>query len=169
MDRPIVVIGIGNLLLSDDAVGIRVIEALAALAEADPSALPAGTRLVDGGTAGVDLAGMLQDVAAAVLVDATWRRGRPGSVSVLRGDAILAAEAATGSGGQGPIGNLLALARLMGGLPASITLVGIEAADIGFAVRLSAPVAAAVPVAVDAVRRELHRIHLPVQMAGVMA
>lgn len=154
---PLVVIGVGNILLRDDAVGVRVVDQLRLLAEHDPSALPTGTRLVDGGTLGLDLLRTVRDASGLVLVDAMALGERDGSVTVRWGDAVVAI------GGHGrrdtnSIGELLAIARLMGWLPEPVALVGVEAAEIDFGVELSAPVAAAVPAAMAAVRDALWRM-----------
>ncbi len=79
-------IGVGNVLRGDDAVGVRVVEGLRAAVAGDPHALPAGTRLVDGGTLGLDLLRSIRDARAVVLVDAVRLGGPAGTVSVLRGD-----------------------------------------------------------------------------------
>ena len=88
---PIVVLGIGNTLLGDDAVGIRVLEALGRLAGHDPAVLPPGTHLVDGGTLGIELMRTVEGARALLLLDAVDIGATPGEVVVLAGDAITAA------------------------------------------------------------------------------
>jgi hydrogenase maturation protease len=152
--RPLVVVGVGNVLLTDDAIGIRVVDGLRRLQADDPAALPVGTRLVDGGTLLVDLLHTVRDARGLVLVDAV-RLGEPvGAVSVLHADAILSAGASTGREADATA-ELLALARLLGWLPEAVTLVGIEVADTRFGADLTPLVAAALPLAMDAVRAEL--------------
>ncbi len=68
------VIGVGNVLRGDDAIGVRVVESLRAAMARDPLALPVRTRLVDGGTLGLDLLTPIRDASAVVLVDAIRRR-----------------------------------------------------------------------------------------------
>ena len=67
---PLVVVGVGNILLRDDAIGVRVVDRLCALAEHDPVALPADTRLVDGGTLGLDLLRTVRGARGLVIIDA---------------------------------------------------------------------------------------------------
>ena len=88
VDGPAVVIGVGNVLLRDDGVGVRVVEALRSAARHDPTALPESTRLVDGGTLGVDLLSAVEGARSLVLIDAVDLDQPAGTVSVLRGDAI---------------------------------------------------------------------------------
>lgn len=153
----LVVIGVGNILLRDDAVGVRVVDALRVLAEHDPVALPDHTRLVDGGTLGLDLLRTVRDARGLVIVDAMALGDPDGTVTVRWGDAVVAA-GGHGRRGTNSIGELLAIARLMGWLPEPVALVGVEAADIDFGVELSTSVAAAVPGAVHAVRDALRQM-----------
>ena len=154
------VIGVGNVLRGDDAIGVRVVESLRAAADGDPHALPAQARLVDGGTLGLDLLRTIRDARAVVLVDAAHLGGAAGTVTVLHGDDIAGAADPRGASTPGAVGELIAVARLLGWLPADVVLVGIEVADIDVGVGLSPAVAAALPVAMDAVRAELHRMDL---------
>jgi hydrogenase maturation protease len=154
-EAPAVVIGVGNVLLRDDGAGVRAVEALRALAARDPSALPAETRLLDGGTLGL---GLLPDVRGArslLLLDAVDLDLPAGSVRVLRGDGIEAAGSRWGGSAEPGVGELLAVARLMGWLPDQVALVGIQVDEVGFGIGLSEPVEAALPLAVEAARREL--------------
>ena len=155
-EAPAVVIGVGNVLLGDDGVGVRVVEALRDAAAKDPSVLPAATRLVDGGTLGTQLLDVIARARSLLLLDAL-DLGRPaGTVSVLRDDGIAAAGAGPGrpDGGEG-VNELLGVARLAGWLPATVVLVGIQVDDMSPGIGLSKRVEAAVPVAVEAARREL--------------
>ncbi len=154
------VIGVGNVLRGDDAVGVRVVEGLRTAVDHDPDALPAQTRLVDGGTLGLDLLTSIRDARAVVFVDAAHLGGPVGTVSVLRGVEIARAADPSGAATPGAVGELIAVARLLGWLSTDVALVGIEVADIDVGVGLSPVVAAALPVAMDAVRAELHRMDL---------
>lgn len=157
-DRPLVAIGVGNLLLGDDAIGLRVIEALIALADRDPAALPPGTRLVDGGTLGLDLLSIVREARGVVLVDAVHLGAPAGTVSVLRGDAIVRAGGQRDGQAAGAVGELIAVARLMSWLAEPIAMVGVEVLDMEFGVRLSPAVEGALPAAVEAVLAELGRM-----------
>ena len=88
---PAVVLGVGNVLLRDDGVGVRVLEELRRLAAVDPAMAPDGTRLVDGGTLGLDLLGTVHGARALLLLDGVSLGLEAGTVTVLRGDEIAAA------------------------------------------------------------------------------
>jgi hydrogenase maturation protease len=66
----VLVLGVGNLLMGDEGVGIHVIR------ELERQAPIPGARLLDGGTGGVDLLGHIQAAPIVVMVDAT-RDGSP--------------------------------------------------------------------------------------------
>ncbi len=159
LDGPAVVLGVGNILLRDDGVGVRVVRGLRSLVEHDPSALPEGTRLVDGGTLGLDLLRTVDGARCLLLLDAVDLGQPAGTVSVLRGDAVLAAGGAWGRSVPGGVGELLAAARLMGWLPDPVAMVGIQVHDTSFGVGLSEHVAAALPPAIATARHELHELH----------
>ena len=158
MDGPAVVIGVGNLLLHDDGVGVRVMQALRSAAEHDPEAIP-GTRFVDGGTLGLDLLPTFEGARSLLLLDAVDLDQPAGTVSVLRGDDdILAAGGTWGGCIPGGVGELLSVARLMGWLPEPVALVGIQVSDTTYGEGLSACVAAALPRAVETARDELREL-----------
>jgi hydrogenase maturation protease len=154
------VIGLGNVLRGDDAIGVRVVEGLRAVVAGDPHALPAGTLLVDGGTLGLDLLRSIRDARAVVLVDAARLGGPVGTVSVLRGEDIDDPACPPDGMHPGPVGELVAVARMLGWLPVDLALVGIEVADTGVGVGMSPAVTDALPVAMKAVGIELHRMDL---------
>jgi hydrogenase maturation protease len=152
---PAVVLGVGNVLLHDDGVGVRVVEALRRLVVDDPAALPAGTRLVDGGTLGLDLLDEVCGAGSLILLDAVNLGREAGTISVLRGDEIGAAGGPGTGALPGSVGELLAAARLMEWLPDPVTLVGVQVGDTGFGIGLSPRVEVAVADAVETARTEL--------------
>jgi len=72
--RPTLVLGIGNVLMGDEGLGVAVVETL------DRHELPPGVECLDGGTGGFHLLGAMQDAGRIVLVDATVDGGDPGTV-----------------------------------------------------------------------------------------
>ena len=72
------IIGVGNVLMGDDGVGVGVIGMLRTMGAGAGPALPADTRLVDGGTLGLDLLGIVREATVLVVVDAIDRGLPPG-------------------------------------------------------------------------------------------
>ena len=149
------VLGIGNILLRDEGVGVVVARRIEAARESGDMVIPPDTRVVDGGTLGLDLLPMIEDADQVVMIDAVDLGQAPGTVSILRDETVQAALSGHVSPHQIGVGDLVAAARLMGIMPPRLTLVGIQPGEIAIGLELTEPVAAAVDVAIDLVRREL--------------
>ena len=74
----ILVLGVGNILMGDEGVGIRVIRLL------EERLIDPGTEIVDGGTGGLSLLEYFLDRDRVILVDAVLDGSAPGTVSVLK-------------------------------------------------------------------------------------
>ncbi|MDR1673128.1 MAG: hydrogenase maturation protease [Bacteroidales bacterium] len=72
------ILGVGNLLLKDEGVGIHVVRAL------EREELPCGTCLMDGGTGGLHLAGLLEEYDRIIMIDATLDDHPAGTVRLLQ-------------------------------------------------------------------------------------
>ena len=162
-DGYLLVLGIGNVLLRDEGVGVRVAEALLEGALPVGSAggvapgLPAHTRVVDGGTLGLDLLPLVEGARAVCFVDAIDAGLQPGSVVVLREgdvDTLLSQPISAHDVG---LAELIATARFTGALPRCLAIVGVQPAQVSPGLQLSPVVQAALPRAVDFVRREAWR------------
>jgi hydrogenase maturation protease len=151
VDGPLLVLGVGNILMRDEGVGVRVVERL----RVSPELLPADVRIVDGGTLGLDLLPLIEEARGLILVDAIDVQAAPGTLVVLRGHDVTGAFGGHVSPLQVGVGDLVAIGELTAVLPEAITLVGIQLAEIDVGLELSEAVEAAVPGAVIAVRDEL--------------
>jgi hydrogenase maturation protease len=148
----ILVAGIGNVFLGDDAFGVEVVR------ELTRSELPEGVNAVDFGIRGYDLAYAIMDgYAATILVDTTARGNPPGTLYLIEPDqgelAKLEREVPDGHS-LGPV-QVLGLVRSLGGEIADLYLVGCEPAVLETEdgqIGLSEPVQAAVSQAVDMIR-----------------
>jgi len=150
-----IVLGIGNVLLGDDGVGVEVVLTMGRLRAAGAIELPAGTRLIDGGTLGLDLLPLLSGAGAVVFVDAAEIGGAPGAVEVLDGDRIAGSLLGGCIDDRAGLHELVAAARIAGMLPASVSIVGIQPAGMEPGVGVSAAVRSAIPAAVHATLRQL--------------
>ncbi len=73
----VLVMGVGNLLMGDEGVGVHALRAL------DAKRLPSNVRLLDGGTGGFHLLPYLQEYPVVIIIDATMDQRPPGTVRVL--------------------------------------------------------------------------------------
>jgi len=157
----ILIAGIGNIFLGDDAFGVEVANRLSA------RAVPIGVRVVDFGIRGFDLAYALMDAPEfTILVDACPRADEgcpPGTVYVIEPDLNGlddAGSAPVEAHSMNPM-NVLRLASSMGGKFKRILLVGCEPQFLGGDeghMGLSAPVEAAVHEAVTVIESLVQRI-----------
>ena len=79
----LLILGLGNTLLSDDGLGVRAIERLHELYE-----IPVGARALDGGTLGLSLLTYFEHADRAILVDAIQTDNPPGSLVRLEGEDV---------------------------------------------------------------------------------
>jgi hydrogenase maturation protease len=157
MTQPrILVAGIGNIFLGDDAFGVEVIRRL----HQEP--WPAEIRVVDFGIRGLDLAyALLDGYDTVILVDAVQRGGAPGTVYLIEPEPNETGEDAPGQPLVEPHSmhpaKVLRMVRALGGQCPRLRLVACEPATFGSeeepAMGLSEPVQAAVSEAVDLVRK----------------
>jgi hydrogenase maturation protease len=74
--RKVLILGIGNTLRSDDGLGVYIVRHM----EETGIQLPDGVSLLDGGTAGFDLLGLIDGYDKIVIVDALRTDDKPGSI-----------------------------------------------------------------------------------------
>jgi hydrogenase maturation protease len=147
------VIGLGNVLMSDDGLGPFVARVLDATYECPP-----GVEFVDAGTPGLDLTPFLIDCDAVVFVDTVTSSGAPGEVRVYDRDAILRVPPQTRTGGHDPaLKEALLTVAAAGTGPSSVTLIGVIPEWVATGVELSDPVRAAIQPVIAAVLFELER------------
>jgi hydrogenase maturation protease len=143
-DCSVLVLGVGNLLMGDEGVGIHTLRAL----EQDP--VPEGVRLLDGGTAGINLLEDIQNARVVVMIDAT-RDGRPaGSIALHRPETVGALPHGLSAHDLG-IKDLFAAAALLGNMPVIYLFTISVETIVPMSMELSPPVAAAVPEVMEAV------------------
>lgn len=145
--RSLLILGVGNVLMGDDGIGPRLATAL----ERDAAHLPAGSRIVDGGTLGLPLLPVLDGAGALLVLDALETGSPPGTVIVLVGDACEGALGQRLSAHQVAVADLLAAARLTG-FQGDIAMVGVQPCDLTPGLDLSPDVAGAFPAALAAAR-----------------
>jgi hydrogenase maturation protease len=145
------VLGIGNVLMRDDALGAHVLARLEAGWE-----FPPGVSLAEVGTPGAALPSHLEGLDAAVVVDTVKISGAPGDIRVLDKAALLSRKPVLPMSPHEPgLREALFAMEFQGAAPQEVRLVGVVPGDVGMGVGLSGPVRGAIPAAVAEVLRQL--------------
>jgi len=158
LDRPAIrtlILGVGNLILSDEGVGLHVLARLTTLYD-----LPEGVQTLDGGTLGLDLLYYLKNedeslVENLLIVDAVEMGKEPGSLLRLTGDEVPSYLSVKISPHQVGIPDMLLAAKLKDLYPRNVVLWGVQPGVLDAGLELSPPVAAQVDTLVENVVAEL--------------
>jgi hydrogenase maturation protease len=145
------ILGVGNLLLRDEGVGVQVIKAL------EDRPLPAGIELLDGGTLGIDLLAYISEAERIIVVDAVKGGGEPGAIYRLTPEILVQFKEQALSLHQVGFLEVLDLSEQLGNRPEAI-IYGIEPQVIDWGLELTEPVQAAVPRVVELVLVEAEKM-----------
>ena len=157
MTTSVAVLGLGNVLLGDDAVGPFVVELLRARYE-----LPDTVTVIDLGTPGLGLPAYLSESDAVIFVDAVAAAGEPGEVRLYRREAINQIPLKPRTSPHDPaVQEALFLVDLAGCGPRDLLLVGIIPEHATLGAGLSARVRRSCEPALEAVVCELARLGVP--------
>jgi hydrogenase maturation protease len=148
VSRGTLILGIGNILMGDEGVGVRAIELL------EKETWPPHVTVVDGGTGGFHLHEYLREFAPIVMIDATMDGQAPGTVSILRPKYASDFPRVLTAHDIG-LRDLVETAALLGPLP-DITLITVTIAEIkSMVMELSPAVEASLPAVAALVRRTI--------------
>ena len=146
---PTLILGVGNILLQDEGVGVRVIEVMQRMK------VPSNVELVDGGTAGLDLLDVVANRRKVIVIDAVQADNKPGTVLQFGADDFMPQGVATISLHQVGLLETLMMAKHLGCPPRQVVIFGIEPKEMGYGLELSAEVVAVVPKVIELVFAEL--------------
>ncbi len=131
------ILGVGNLLMSDDGAGVRGVQRLEAQA-----VLPEGVQTLDGGTLGAPLLPYLEGVSRLLILDAVHWGGEPGELVRLTGEEVLHYFSQKVSMHELGVADLLTQAWLLGFYPETVVIWGIQPETLEVGMDLSPAVAA---------------------------
>lgn len=125
-DRPILVLGIGNILWADEGFGVRAVEELHRR-----YVLPDHVRIMDGGTQGLYLVQHVCEAGRLIVFDAVDFGLEAGELTLARDDEVPRfTKAKKMSLHQTGFQDVLSAAELLGGCPAEMVLIGVQAGDL---------------------------------------
>jgi hydrogenase maturation protease len=147
----VLVVGCGNLLRGDDGVGPLLVRHLW------ERGMPDGVRLVDGGTAGMDVAFQMRGAEKVVIVDASATGASPGTIYRVPGSELAELPPLDGLHTHSfRWDHAIAFARwaLADACPSDITVFLIEAANVAFGTDLSSDVTAAMDQVIEIIEAD---------------
>lgn len=144
----IAVLGLGNVLIGDDAFGPHVARLFEAEYEVDPQ-----VEVLDFGTPGFDLAPFLMEARRVILVDTVKAEGAPGELRhYTKADILRTPLRSARVNPHDPgLKETLLLLELQGCAPQEVRFVGVIPASVRTGIAMSGPVRAAIPRAIEAV------------------
>jgi hydrogenase maturation protease len=150
----ITVLGIGNILLTDEGFGVRVIEKLFEAYD-----FPDNVSIVDGGVLGINLLGVIAEAQHLIVVDAVKNKQPPGTLYRLEKDQLPERILLKNSLHQTDFLETLTLCQAIDKVPQTTVVLGVEPADITtHSVELTPVVAARVDDMMGQVIEELGRL-----------
>jgi hydrogenase maturation protease len=135
-----IVLGLGNLLFSDEGFGIHALQHLQARLR-----LPPDVEWVDGGVMGMNLLPLVEECSHLLVLDAINANQAAGSIIELNREQMLVFNGIKLSEHQASFQDVLGLAYLRGRLPPRLHMIGLQPADLSLNVELSDIAIAALP------------------------
>lgn len=151
----IVIVGVGNLLLKDEGVGIHVVKRLQEMN------LPPDIELIDGGTA-PDLIAYIKAGDKLIIVDSARAGGEPGAIYRFQPEDLATDDGTLASAHELGVELNLRLMSLMGNEPREIAIIGIEPQEIDWGTELTAELEQKIPEIIEVILREIGIDHTEV-------
>ncbi|MEJ2487066.1 MAG: HyaD/HybD family hydrogenase maturation endopeptidase [Anaerolineales bacterium] len=146
------VIGVGNLLLSDEGVGIHAAQRL--IREFN---LPEEILVLDGGTLGLDLLYYLEGIENLLIIDAVLMDKEPGTLIRMVDDEVPSYMSFKMSPHHIGIPDMLFAAKLKGLYPPNVVLLGVQPGVVELGLDLSEPVANQLDPLLEKILEELRQ------------
>ncbi len=128
----IAILGVGNILLRDEGIGVRVVEYIK-----EKYTFPDSIEIIDGGTMGLDLLPLIEGKNKVLIVDAVNVGKPPGTIVKIAGDDIPEFLSIKLSVHQIGLPDMLSAAKIMGIFPEDICLIGIQPRTVATGLDLS--------------------------------
>lgn len=156
----ITLLGIGNILMQDEGIGVHVVRHIQ-----EHYATP-GLEIVDGGTSGLSLLPYVENRDCLLVVDAVAFGQEPGYIGILRNEEIPALFGTKASLHHLGLMDVLAAARLLDQAPREVCLIGIQPQILALGLELSQTLKTKMPDLISIVLRQLQDWGLSPQLKG---
>lgn len=145
-----VVLGIGNTILSDEAAGVRAVEALEQAYK-----MPQNVQVIDGGTSGMEMIEDLSNLDFLIVIDVVKVGAAPGTIVKIAGDDIPVFFRQKLSPHQIALPDVLASLELLDSMPKEIVVLGVEPISLELGMDMTPTVAGKVPLLMEMAAAEL--------------
>ncbi len=147
--KPILILGIGNILLGDEGIGVHVIETLRHIS------LSEEVELVDGGTAGADIIDIIADREKIMIVDSMETDDEPGTIRIFSIDDFRPLNNLTVSLHSLGIVETICMTKLLGCAPREVIIFGIKPEKIHCCLELTEKISRKVPKIIELILSEI--------------
>ena len=144
----VVVIGVGNLLLKDEGIGVHIAQALQNMD------MPQSVKIIDGGTS-PDLIAYSEAGDKLIIIDAAKAGNKPGTIYRFHPDDLTSEAGKIISAHELAVEHSLKIMSLVGNEPREIAIIGVEPKEIGWGTELSAELQQKIPEIVEVVLKEI--------------
>ena len=148
-----IVLGLGNLLLRDEGIGVHIVRILE-----EQKILPPSVELVDGGVATLDVVEMFDENDRLIVVDTVQGGEEPGTIYRFRPNDVKSKYSSTTSLHQLTFLEALRMAGQIGKVPADITIIGVEPAEMSYSMELSPIIEKKIPTILELVKECVNQI-----------
>ena len=155
---PVLVLGMGNVLLEDEGLGVRALEELQRRFQAPP-----GVEWLDGGTTGMGLLDQIIGCRHLLVLDAVQTGAQPGTLVRMTGQEVPVYFGLRVTPHQLGLSDVLATLELTGEQPESVTVLGLVPRSMEMSLQLSDVIDARLNCLLEAAVKELEKLGYPLQ------
>ncbi|MFA4918653.1 MAG: HyaD/HybD family hydrogenase maturation endopeptidase [Thermodesulfovibrionales bacterium] len=147
--KPVLILGIGNLILKDEGFGVHVVRQMADIP------LPDNVELMDGGTMGIDLLYYIEGRKKVVVIDVVDAGSPPGTLYRFTDKNIEYHKEMLRSAHEIDFAYILKMAEQLGTIPDEVVFIGITPREIEPGVGLTPVLEEKIPQVIELVMKEL--------------
>lgn len=147
--KPILILGIGNILLKDEGIGVRVAEKMMKMQ------LPPDVEVMDGGVGGLNLLYYIEGRKKVIVVDAVKAEAPPGTLFRFTDKDLAAKKGVMRSAHGIDFTDVIAAAQMLGNKPEEIIFLGIEPESLAASMELSPLMEKNIPILINLVLKEI--------------
>jgi hydrogenase maturation protease len=147
--KPTLILGIGNVLLKDEGIGVRVAEKMKEMP------LPPDVEVMDGGVGGLNLQFCIEGRKKVIVVDAVKAGAPPGTLFRFTDKDLAGKKGVMRSAHGIDFSDVVAIVNYLGTRPDEIVFLGVEPEDLSAAMGLSPKIEELIPVLISLVMKEI--------------